>query len=231
MAKQHLPGYINAVKVDNTPTWGYMGWVPVLLPYLGRMDLWEGSTGVNGWRTGNPAAAVQVHLNEVVCPDDPNATATTPLSYSVNIGTNTPGASTDLFRDNYTSWINTTNNIITPTNTVSISSVKTPSRTVMLMDTVQATTTGIGADWIRAAHASTPPTPDAGLAPQYPYNVGFCWPLATNTTMLISRLNQYQHVVHVGIVVVTFCDGHTEMLPDGTLCNNDPTNPIFGLLP
>jgi hypothetical protein len=139
------------------------------------------------------------------------------------------GSNSGLFRDNYTGWI--TGNIITPTNTISLSNVKAPSRTVMLADTVQGDTSGIGADWTWAAHNAPAPDPNGSIAsgPPYPYNVGFYWP-ASGATTLISQLNQYQHVVHAALVVVTFCDGHTEMLPDGTLCNNDPTNQVFGLL-
>jgi prepilin-type N-terminal cleavage/methylation domain-containing protein len=226
LAKQHLPGYVNAVKVmpvPATPTWTYVSWVPVLLPYLGRMDLWEGA---NGWRSGNPAAAAQVRLNDVVCPDDPNATGPTTLSYAVNMGLN-DGNNAGLFRDNYSAWI--ANNIITPTNTISLSSVKSPSRTVMLVDTVQGDTGGLGASWTWwATPATTPPALITLSGPTRPLNVGFYWP-ATGSTTTIGTLNAYQHVVHAGIVVVTFCDGHSELLPDNTQCYSDPTNPIFGL--
>jgi prepilin-type N-terminal cleavage/methylation domain-containing protein/prepilin-type processing-associated H-X9-DG protein len=231
MTKQHLPGWVNAIKVDTTPTWAYVNWVPVLLPYLGRMDLWEGAPPTtNGWRTGNPAAAAQVHLNEVVCPDDPNATGPTTLSYAVNMGLN-DGNNAGLFRDNYSAWI--VNNIITPTNTISLSSVKSPSRTVMLVDTVQGDTSGVGASWTSWAKNSSPPTPTVASGPPWPINVGFFWPADTTTTIGTVDLysgTQYQHVVHAGIVVVAFCDGHVELLPDNTLCNSDPTNPIFGVL-
>ena len=242
MTKQHLPGWVNTIKVDTTPTWAYVNWVPVLLPYLGRMDLWEGSAGVNGWRTGNPATAVQVHLNEVVCPDDPNATGATTLSYAVNMGLNN-STNSGLFRNNYfgtpnsTDWINTTTNIITPTNTITLSSVKSPSRTVMLVDTVQIDpTTGVGANWAWwAAQKTNPIALTVASGPPWPVNVGFFWPPLADTTTTIGAVDlyngvQYQHVAHAGLVVVTFCDGHTELLPDNTQCNSDPTNPVFGLL-
>ncbi len=32
-----------------------------------------------------------------------------------------------------------------------------------------------------------------------------------------------------GIVNVTFCDGHSESLPDNTLCKGDIANTVFGM--
>ena len=54
-SKKYLPGYINPIIVQRRRPGNYaVGWVPVLLPYLGRRDLWEDAT--NGWRT-DPTAA------------------------------------------------------------------------------------------------------------------------------------------------------------------------------
>ena len=90
-AKQHLPGYVNR-QGANTPF--AVTWIPVLFPFLGRMDLWEGNQTVvpviPGWRqpglnaNGTFAAPVP-QFKELVCPDDTPA-STAGLSYVLNVG-------------------------------------------------------------------------------------------------------------------------------------------------
>ena len=75
-AKKHLPGYVNRVR--NTA----VSWVPVLFPFLGRMDLWEGTTG---WRMGS-GSPYRPRINELVCPDDAGSMVDCPLTYVVNGG-------------------------------------------------------------------------------------------------------------------------------------------------
>ncbi len=78
MAKQHLPGYVN--KVGAAAPFA-VSWIPVLLPYLGRMDLWE---GIPGWRQPPPSMPPP-QLNQLVCTDDSPASALG-LSYVLNVG-------------------------------------------------------------------------------------------------------------------------------------------------
>ncbi len=66
-------------------------WIPVLFPFLGRMDLWEGNPpAVPGWRqpglnaNGTLNAPVP-QLKELVCPDDTPASVAG-LSYVLNVG-------------------------------------------------------------------------------------------------------------------------------------------------
>jgi prepilin-type processing-associated H-X9-DG protein len=87
MAKQHLPGYLNRQGVQTaTQTSCAVTWIPVLLPFLGRMDLWEGnpSAGSPGWRQPVVNMAIP-QLKQIVCPDDTPA-STGGLSYVVNVG-------------------------------------------------------------------------------------------------------------------------------------------------
>lgn len=108
LAKKRLPGYAN--RIANTIT---ASWVPVLFPYLGRMDLWEGA---NGWRSGDSTTNV-VYIKQLICPDMP---ATGPaLTYVVNVGV---GSNTGLFRD------------LTATSSISLSDVKSPSRQPMISE-------------------------------------------------------------------------------------------------
>jgi prepilin-type processing-associated H-X9-DG protein len=246
MAKQHLPGYVS--PVNNPANVGQpfcLGWVPVLLPFLGRMDLWEGASNtnpalnVNGWRTGNPAGSAYVRLNDVICPDDQGTTAPYPLSYAVNLGAyNSPPAAgvvppvsrLGLFRNYYSN---------PPAATITLSSVKSPSRTVMLADVTLS-----GRDWTETRpNVLIPTTPATVGSP-----LGFSWPEpdptqrnpANDLTLDGTYLGVPNIVsgttlppplpeIHVGIVNVTFCDGHSESLPDSTLCKNDPSNMIFGM--
>jgi prepilin-type N-terminal cleavage/methylation domain-containing protein/prepilin-type processing-associated H-X9-DG protein len=248
MAKQHLPGFANSVNTN------CIGWAPVLLPFLGRVDLWEGvpntsnpALSVPGWRSGNPAPSVYVRLNDLLCPDD-DAGATTlyPLSYVVNLGsynavpatTGVPPVTTvGLFRDYFSSY-----SPAGPTNTITGSSVKSPSRTIMLGELAFVNASGVSRQWtwggpviLSSATSGSP--------------LGFAWPDPSADSTLNSSSPPLQltylgvptlvsgatllpplaATMHKGIVNVTFCDGHCESLPDNTLCKNDPTNMVFGM--
>src|SRR5450759_4761897 len=52
LVKGHLPGYANNLHG------AVVSWIPPLLPFIGRGDLWEGTTTSpnNGWRNGNKTA-------------------------------------------------------------------------------------------------------------------------------------------------------------------------------
>jgi prepilin-type processing-associated H-X9-DG protein/prepilin-type N-terminal cleavage/methylation domain-containing protein len=85
METRHLPGYANKFPPNaNAPLGTIMSWAPLMLPYIGRNDLWEGPTGNNGWRSGNPDPSCKTTVNLFVCPSD-SPTATCPLSYVVNV--------------------------------------------------------------------------------------------------------------------------------------------------
>ena len=83
MESRRLPGYANNVG-GHAVTWAAM-----MLPYIGRNDLWEGSNGNNGWRSGVGGTAT---VSLFVCPLD-SPTVNCPLSYVVNVGRGQPPAS------------------------------------------------------------------------------------------------------------------------------------------
>ena len=98
-AKKHLPGLLNAVA-DSNGNATLLSWAAVLLPYIGKMDTWEGITNANGavsvagWRAGNPLLNSglplpgRTRISILTCPDDLDATNTNPLlSYAANMGT------------------------------------------------------------------------------------------------------------------------------------------------
>jgi len=74
--KQHYPGFINRIQGK------VVGWPVVLLPYLGRQDVYQ------EWRRGNQVTVV---VDQLYCPEDSLAsTQPAPLSYVANL---------NLFRD------------------------------------------------------------------------------------------------------------------------------------
>ncbi len=69
--KQHYPGFVNRVQGQ------VYGWPIVLLPYLGRDDVFS------AWRRGN---RTPVTVDELVCPEDSTALRqAAPLSYVANL--------------------------------------------------------------------------------------------------------------------------------------------------
>jgi hypothetical protein len=274
-AKQQFPGYINQLMVPSyappymvppsptpSPTSAAMGWFPVLLPYLGRMDLWEGmsSSGGNGWRTGVPGlgAGVQmptsgpetmvprgvfVRVNLAVCPDD-NATSPCALSYVVNVGTGWPtydsATETGVFRN--LALMTTT----TP-RPVSTSSVKSAAQRPMLSEAaypmdLPAARPSDFADidtymrrWYVCASIPTAPTAANPIPPFASANLnnsannvyltaqrfGFIWTAATRVSApFLPSTWLPQKTMHPGIVIVTFCDGHTDALAEDALCSD-----------
>lgn len=166
IAKQRLPGIKNKVGTATT-----VPWAPVLFPFLGRMDLWEGTTGWRtGTRPGNPPRIAQL-----VCPDD-LPTVTFALTYVVN---------TAIFLD-YSG----------ATAPISLSNVKSPSRTVMLSEKIN-------------------PTRDYST---YDATMGFTWP-ATGTVITPFTTTTTPSSIHRGVVLITFCDGHVDALADNANCS------------
>jgi prepilin-type N-terminal cleavage/methylation domain-containing protein len=90
-AKTHLPGYINQITGSDPKNALSVGWIPVLLPYLGRNDLWEGD-GTHGWRYGNKTVLTEAlnttyvpNIDGLMCPMQ-IPTSTYNLSYVLNVG-------------------------------------------------------------------------------------------------------------------------------------------------
>ena len=116
LAKGHLPGYAN--RIGSTKA----SWIPVLFPFLGRMDLWEGATG---WRSGG--TSLNPRIPQLICPDE-SPTGDCPLSYVVNVGLATGGDTlanqTSVFRHLFDF----------STTAITMSNIKSPSRRPMLSE-------------------------------------------------------------------------------------------------
>ena len=231
-AKNHLPGYVN-------PLANYaVGWVPVLLPHLGRNDLWERPG--NGWRSYPNLAAFagnQMRLDEVVCPDY-NGTAPAALSYVVNTGDEYAGgdnfnSTNGVFRDLVPTMVGAGPNPTTP-QPISTTNITSPSMRPMLSERQTTLYGSTDRQWNGLAR----PT---GAPPYYldihlqgtgrqltPGELGFAWngTLIGPTTTLVSWIPGPPLIppilpsIHPGLVIVTFCDGHTESLSDNTAIYN-----------
>jgi prepilin-type N-terminal cleavage/methylation domain-containing protein/prepilin-type processing-associated H-X9-DG protein len=209
LTKQHLPGYVNSVGGN------VVGWAPVLLPFIGRQDLWEG-----GWRTPTPALSDAAgRIAGFVCPEDLGSATDARLTYVVSVGlysvpaapwpTTTPG----VFQD-YSGGAG---------NAITLSDIRAPGRTVMLSEKLDPTRY-----WSQLwTPALWTPAVSQAAAPYF----GFGWPdpaapaLATSMvgsagTLPAPLLAPVANAgpLHAGVVVVTFCDGHVEKVPEDTLC-------------
>ena len=216
-AKQKLPGYAN--QITNGTAYTKVSWVPVLFPYLGRMDLWEGNTAssIKGWRTGDPTGTatspgVKPRLAQVICPNGSPGVVSpdTPLSYVVNVGYALPTADTaaaaiGLFRTLYTGTATVA------TNSINLSSIKSPARRPMISERNNTITVSSTSDALRSWSNTT-------VADVNPTRLGFIWPIATGTPLNSTTVDVLP-AIHQGIVIVTFCDGHTESLADNTDCS------------
>lgn len=241
VATQRLPGYANQIGGTAAARSISEGWIPVLFPFMGRMDLWEGT---NGWRrgAGSTPSPAKPQIKQLACPDDPLAgSEDLLLTYAVNLGVyidpstvtqNRPGSlplvpstsqlspgALGVFRDYFN----------TPTNPViSFSNVRSAARTVLLGEKILFG--GAVRRW---------------SDPVNWYEVGFSWPdyspplpapvpqpaSAANQTILddtlvgqsiVSGGTQYWPPLasaHPNIVVVTFCDGHVDSVANDASCN------------
>jgi prepilin-type processing-associated H-X9-DG protein len=204
LTKQHLPGYVNSVGGN------VVGWAPVLLPFIGRQDLWEG-----GWRTPTPALSDAAgRIAGFVCPEDLGSATDARLTYVVSVGLySVPAApwptitTAGVFQD-YSGGAG---------NAITLSDIRAPGRTVMLSEKLDPTRYWSHL-WISAD------------GPQY---FGFGWPDPTAVpTLAASMVGSLAGTLpapllapvanagplHAGVVVVTFCDGHVEKVPEDTLC-------------
>ncbi|MBU4273288.1 MAG: DUF1559 domain-containing protein [Planctomycetes bacterium] len=199
-AKKRLPGYANLVRGTT------VSWVPVLFPFLGRMDLWEGP---NGWRMGwNLPNTPTPYIGLLVCPNDVQSTGDARLTYVINCG---------LYNDPTTFPLITISNPgqgifrnyanVPPDARISLSDIRSPSQTVMLSEKLPAR------PW--------------NTQPMLPTDVGFLWPDTNATGIIQSTLIGFETTVlpaplpaiHPGVVIVTFCDGHVAEIVEDTPCN------------
>ena len=188
LAKKRLPGYANETRGSaGTIT---ASWIPVLLKYMGRADLWADA---DGWRSGDPDTANYCpYIKQLVCPNMPSSN-TPALTYVVNVGD--PDTETGLFRDLGSS------SVVRP---ITLDDVKSTSQQPMISELAEPTD--------RQWDVTDPP--DVVLATQF----GFPWPESLADANNLPVTNMLPSI-HPGIVIITFCDGRVESVADDALCS------------
>ena len=192
--KGHYPGFLNP-KIGNDTV--ARCWPKVLLPYLGRDDLWIG-----GWRTGTPtSAAFWPQIGQLVCPDDTgslNGNFTGLLSYVVN---------SNIFQDRSAETSGS------GPNDLSAAQIHAPTQTIMLGEkiTPDGSSTQAAGPW-NTTVANTQLTMTAASWPV----AGFTSPTYLSTVLSGSPVATTLGLAsnHAGIYVVTFMDGHGTKLSD-----------------
>ncbi len=204
VAKDRYPGYRNFNGIDpsdstlNSP----ISWVTVLFPYIGRMDLWE------QWRnsTGTPAPPTPL-LNQLVCPDDDPHSTVAPLSYVANgnIFMDRSDPTDPNFAAHTVSPDDITSSQITPMISEQMSSVSVPSAENPTFDTLRQWT---DIDWFDTG------TPHDNVART-------CFVFATPTPIPTPPITfgDYLSSGHPNMVIVTFCDGHSDKIRLDTECD------------
>lgn len=253
MAKKRFPGYANAIWVNQLNGGGtqrqqiIIGWAPMLLPYLGRQDIWD------RWRDGYTDSS---YVKQFVCPTDA-PTVDYPLSYVVNVGPGQalpapplpPPAPSDDSSVN-TSYLTQTglfrNFTLTGQNgtvkQTSMTDIRSAARRPMIAESafdIANSTDGIATaadrqwiDWDYYGSAGAPARPALASLKVKATRFGFLfWPGNSSPyNPVVGTRNSSTGVVsngaivpiHSGLVNVFFCDGHAESLnndPD-TTCNN-----------
>jgi len=227
LARGHLPGYANNLRMTTDPTTHLPmvgSWAPFMLPYIGRVDLWEG-----GWRDGDSVPILQrrpaSYVQLFVCPSD-SPTEPCPLSYVVNVGQTLPDDDSShnnayttqrgLFRNFTLTVPGTTPPQPQPVKQITMTDVRAASSRPMIAETafnilpkLDGTAAATGRQWI---DVNTAVTAD---------HIGFLWPGTTPAVPVVAHLDNLNRKVggallpiHSGVVNVTFCDGHTEQVPD-----------------
>lgn len=185
-AKNQFPGYVNSFgSVQN------LSWVTVLLPYLGREDLWR------QYRSG---ATPSVDLEQMICPSDlpPENSA---LGYVANCGREDgagDGPAAGVFFDHN----------MAPANWIRVSSSELPDgaqQTLLFSENIQAS------QW----NANPPGEINVGMV--WADDPGSCG-LINMCTDVGSTAPGIEYARpssnHSGGVVVTYCDGHQAFLAD-----------------
>jgi prepilin-type N-terminal cleavage/methylation domain-containing protein/prepilin-type processing-associated H-X9-DG protein len=230
--KKHLPGVLSFINPNVTASTDLasVNWVMTIFAELGRMDLWQQcQTDAINHVTTTP-----VKVSQLICPSNSLVEPAGGLSYVVNLGVYNSADTTDysgrLFR-NLAIW-DSTNNKTNAEPNQTLTSVKSLTRTVMLSEKFQA---GPWNKVLAPASAIVPGSyPDATLKGYMDY-LAFQWPNNDPTitapkiiTLLAPPPPPPQFGPHRGTFIITFCDGHSEKLPDTTYTWGDQENPIIG---
>jgi prepilin-type N-terminal cleavage/methylation domain-containing protein len=191
VSKGRFPGYVNRFGANLNP----LSWAMMVFADLGRADLWQEV------RAGNMAAVENIRIEQLVCASDLEwENVPTRLSYVANCGLpgDDDGAAQGVFHDHF--------NVLPQSDQVRLSATDIrdgTAQTLMLSEHVSEAT------WTDQAEAQ----------------IGFTWEVAPDE----DELNRWQignpdifpnarpgvcASNHPGIVIVTFCDGHTHSLSD-----------------
>jgi prepilin-type N-terminal cleavage/methylation domain-containing protein/prepilin-type processing-associated H-X9-DG protein len=225
LSKQRLPGVVNWVNPQDTANSLRTNWIIAIFGDLGRSDL------ANQWSNGVAPALQPVVIDQLVCPSNKQAAVAGGLSYVVNLGVyqmtvgnnSQPDYSVRMFRDR----TRPSNAFPNPEPDLAFVAMKTTSRSVMLSEKLNA------GPWNTVPSKSTP---NYGANPDLSA-VAFEWPnmyadyptnsVATTCTLgmpYAGETNNFNPPIkllssnHPGVVIVTFCDGHTETMPIETRC-------------
>jgi prepilin-type N-terminal cleavage/methylation domain-containing protein len=227
-AKKHLPGVLSPVNpYSATPV---VNWVMSIFGEIGRSDLWQ------EWQ--NPAGNHNaVKVGQLICPSNSLVEPLGGLSYVVNLGayqtdsSGNPDYTQRIFRNRASV---TAAGAPAPEPDLQVTSLKSAARTVMLSERLQA------GPWVYTIAPTLPgdATPLLPLAFQWPLS-GTVRPISGHPARIKDgprSLPTDENVAtgsdlssnHRGMIVVTFCDGHSEKIPDTTTNWNDPENQLLG---
>ena len=225
--KNRLPGVLSLVNPSAPATSPRLNWVMSIFDEMGRMDLWQYWQGGPLDASNNPKIPVKV--SQLICPNNPTINPVGGLSYFVNLGeyqiaSGDPVYAGRLFR-NRAAWNpSATPPLLQDEEDQTLTAAKSSTRAVMLSERAEAGQWS----WLPATHATVPYTP--GVYSTDLARIAFQWPLVPTTirSFLGDPLVPGTRGPHHGNFIMTFCDGHSEKIPEATLSALDPDNPIYG---
>ena len=242
-SKQRLPGVVNYVNPADPTNSFYTNWIIALFADLGRTDL------ANAWQGGVTTTSQSVQVDQLICPSNRQIAQAGGLSYIVNMGVynvsdtpyinhNSPDATTMGQRRLFRNRASTTSGQEAD---ISLVSLKTTTRTVMLSESLDA------GPWNFIPNIKPPFVADYFSTAQTQNTefrrLAFAWPnqyfdnpsntipstrtLGTKYSGDPPNANSMPPLLsgnHPGVVNVTFCDGHTETLSAETKCWKSTTD-------
>jgi len=211
-AKGHLPGYRNSFS--NVPG---LSWVAVLLPNIGRQDLWKSLRAGDFSATGFPGPGSGFQVAEVICPSNPRPSEYCALGYVANCGiadgttmpNPLPSGPAHPEDSSYGVFFNHDSNVVPAANQIKIRTDRIPDgaqRTIALSENLQA------GSWMSFDNANLPNALEV--------EVGILW---ADSPGQCGRINQClknapplprPSSMHPGGVNILFCDGHVEFQAD-----------------
>jgi prepilin-type N-terminal cleavage/methylation domain-containing protein len=252
-SKGKLPAVFSRVlPTDTSANPALTNWVISIFRELDKGDL------AQAWQDGANVSTTPppVKIELLICPSSRDKEPVGALSYVVNMGsfvldttTSRPDYSKRLFRDRSTME----GTGYSPEPDFTLVSLKNSSQTVMFSESIHAakwnsvpTNPGVKGGVPTGPYPygmpalgsitnvnSSAPTDDLKYKDAYvDENLAFAWPQLDPPIGPVLGINSAIgpsfSSYHRGVVVVTFCDGHSEALDVKTLCANDPEHPIYG---